>query len=414
MARAGLRRSSGSGTPLATVAVVAPGPRHHGLYALFFALFWIPPGATFPFFYPLLADRGLQPAQLGLIAALLPVGGLIAQPAVGWLCDRTGRGRLILCLLTLTSAALLPLFALARGLGQEMAVGAAYALFNAPLAPLGDALTIAYLREAGGEYGRLRCWGSFSFALAGIAAGLALRAHLLSLAWLYAGGAALSVLPALTALRFPVEVHGLRRRRTPLRELFAARPFLRFLLLATVALLAFNANGTYLSVYLGRLGGGALWQGAAWALAALVEVPFFFSLGALRARIGARHTLVLACACEVLALACIALAQGPSLVLLGMGLQGPAFALFYGAAVPVADALVPAGLRASGQSLLWTTCYGVGAIAGNGLAAVGTSALGIQGMYRGLTLFALVATAVFALGTRTLCLTPAADPAAHA
>ena len=388
----------------------ASGRRRHGIYALYYALFWIGPGATFPFFYPLLVARGLHAGELGIIAAVFSLAALVAQPVTGWLCDRTGRARWILFALSLVSAALLPLFARAHGMVQETALAAVYSLANAPLGPLADALAVAYLREAGGEYGRLRSWGSLTFAVAGVAAGLALRAHVVDRTWLYTAGAACSVLPAVTALAFPVEVHGLSRGRSSLRQMLRARRFLLFLLLSTLALLAFNANGTYLSVYLTRLGGGSLAQGLAWAVPALIEVPLFFGLDALRERLGLRATLVLSVACEVSALTLIGLARGPALALVGMALQGPAFAIFYGAAVPAVDTLVPAGLRASGQSLLWMSCFAVGSIVANGLAGIGAVRLGLRGMYRGLAAFALVSAVVFAVGTRGIW--AAADAAA--
>jgi PPP family 3-phenylpropionic acid transporter len=379
----------------------APAPeRRRARYALYYGLYWITPGATFPFFYPLLASRGLDPAELGAIAAVFSIAALVAQPVAGWLCDRTARARHILSGLSLASAALLPLFALAHGMRQETAVAAVYALFNAPLAPLADALTIAYLREAGGAYGRLRSWGSLTFAVAGVVAGWALRTHQINRTGLYLVGAACALPAALTPLTFPVEVHGLRRGRTTAGELLRARRFLLFLLLSTMALLAFNANGTYLSVYLGRLGGGPLDQGLAWAIPALLEVPLFFNLDALRRRFGLRRTLTASLACEVAALSLIGGASSPLLALTGMALQGPAFAIFYGAAVPAVDGLVPEGMRASGQSLFWTFAFGVGSIVANAGAGLLSVPLGLGGMYRVLAAFALVSAMAFALGTK--------------
>ncbi len=378
----------------------APGARPVAdhLYALFHLAFWIGPGAFYPFLFPLLTARGVSAPELGLIAAVNPLCALAAQPAVGWLCDRSGRARVVLALLTLVSAALLPLFAIVHGFRLELAVAAAFALVNAPLAPLGDALTVAYLGPRSSHYGRLRLWGSLSFAVAGTVAGFAIRQHLVDMRTDSALAAVCLLPPALLALRFPVEVavRGAGARRPDLRALLHARPFLWFLALATLNMLALNAQGTYYSVYVQRLGGGALAQGLGWALPALLEVPFFLWARRIEERLGIRRTLLAAFAAEVVTLVLIALARGPALAVAGMTVQGPAFALFYGAAVPAVDRLVPSGWRASGQSLLWASCFGIGAVAANLGGSAVAATLGLRALYPVLALFALGAALLFA------------------
>ena len=93
------------------------------------------PASSFPFLYPLLVRHGVAVPQLGVVAAALPLCALVAQPAVGWLCDRTGRARGILGLLTLLSALVLPLFSAVRGFTAELGVAVAFSVVNAPLAP---------------------------------------------------------------------------------------------------------------------------------------------------------------------------------------------------------------------------------------------------------------------------------------
>lgn len=162
----------------ATLArAIGAGPRRADtLYAVYHGAFWLAPGIFFPFLYPLLARHGVALPQLGVVAAALPLCALVAQPAVGWLCDWTGRARGILGLLTLLSALVLPLFSAVRGFTAELGVAVAFSVVNAPLAPLGDALTVSYLGPRSQQHGRLRLWGSLAFALAGIGAGLTMGA----------------------------------------------------------------------------------------------------------------------------------------------------------------------------------------------------------------------------------------------
>ena len=245
-----------------------------GLCAWYQGLLWTAAGVWWPFLFPLIARRGVGFARLGLLVAVWPATALLAQPLAGWLCDRSGRTRVVQCLLSLGAAAVLPLFGIVSGLAPELAVVVAFALLNAPSVPLADALTVAQLQRVGGDYGGVRLWGSGGFAVAGIAAGLAVHLRWIQPSGLLVVGAVLTVPVALLALAFPADVRGLAPR-TPAGAVLQARPLLTLLGLFALVLVPMNAHSTYFSLYLAHLGGGAIFQGAGWALPALVEVPFF-------------------------------------------------------------------------------------------------------------------------------------------
>lgn len=373
-----------------------PGTPRASLYALYHFLLWGASGIWWPFIFPFMAQRGVPFGQLGLLVAAWPVCAMVAQPLFGWLGDRTKRARWIQCLLTLAVAALIPAFGLVSGFRGELGVSLAFAFCNAPVGPLADALTVAYVREAGGDYGRLRLWGSLSFALAGLAAGWAVARGLVSLAGLLRIGALLTVPAALLPLAFPVELHSGPRARTDLRQLTRARPLLWLLGLCALNVIPMNAHSTYFSLYLTRLGGTAASQGAGWALPAFAEVPFFLWGSAIERRLGMRRTLFLGFTCLTASLSVIALAHSPQVAVAGAVLQGPAFGLFYGAAVPAVDRLAPAGLRASGQSLLWAACFGLGSVTANLGAGWGAASLGAQGLFRALAAFSWMALGLYA------------------
>ncbi len=373
------------------------GPRpRHGLYALYHFSLWGAAGLWWPFVFPLLAARGVPFARLGLLVAVWPVCALIAQPLAGWLCDRTHRARLVQSLLTFAVAGVLPFFGVAQGFRGELAVSVAFAFLNAPVGPLGDALTVAYLHQAGGDYGRLRLWGSLSFAVAGLAGGWALAHGLLSTPAIFRLAALLTLPSAVLPLAFPVEIQPRKHTRPSLRDLRAARPLLWFLAICAINIVPMNAHSTYFSLYLARLGGTPAHQGAGWSLPAFAEVPFFLWGAGARDRLGMRRTLILAFGCLAASLVGIAAAPGPGLAVAAAVLQGPAFALFYGAAVPAVDGLAPDGWRASGQSLLWAACFGAGSVVANLGAGWAAAALGVKGLYRVLAAASLVAAAVCA------------------
>ena len=73
-------------------------------------LFWFVYFASLGIFYPyfslyLRENAGLTGTQVGLILAISPLVGMIAQPFWGQLADRTGKRGRLLALLTLATAA---------------------------------------------------------------------------------------------------------------------------------------------------------------------------------------------------------------------------------------------------------------------------------------------------------------------
>ena len=63
-----------------------------------------------------------------------------------------------------------------RGLWPLLALNLLAGMAQSALLPLGDAVTLAAVRERGLDYGRIRVWGSLSFILASIGGGAALAA----------------------------------------------------------------------------------------------------------------------------------------------------------------------------------------------------------------------------------------------
>lgn len=133
-------------------------------------------GVQLPFWPVWLAGHGLDPQQIAGVFAAAIWAKVVATPAIGALADRIGRCRAVMAALAgiacLAYAALWPV----RGLWPLLALNLVAGVAQSALLPLGDALTLAAVRERGLDYGRIRVWGSLSFILASIGGGAALAA----------------------------------------------------------------------------------------------------------------------------------------------------------------------------------------------------------------------------------------------
>src|SRR5215212_3294838 len=147
-----------------------PAPR----LALFNAAAFLVIGVQLPFWPVWLAGRGLDPQQIAAIFAAAIWAKVVATPAIGALADRVGHRRAVMAGLAgiawLAYAALWPV----RGLWPLLALNLLGGVAQSALLPLGDAVTLAAVRERGLDYGRIRVWGSLSFILASVGGGVAL------------------------------------------------------------------------------------------------------------------------------------------------------------------------------------------------------------------------------------------------
>ena len=122
-------------------------------------------GAVFPYQSLYLRENaGLTGAEVGLVLAVRPLVGMLAQPFWGQLADRTGSRSRVLGTLALASAATYAVFPLADGFAALLFAMAASALFSTSVLPLGTSVTLAALgAEASRRFGQVRVFGTLGF-----------------------------------------------------------------------------------------------------------------------------------------------------------------------------------------------------------------------------------------------------------
>lgn len=155
-------------------------PRYLQAFAGFYFWYFAFVGIASPHLPPYLASLGFSAWELGVLMSLQPASRLLAPYVWAAWADKTGAHyRLILFGSALSAAALL--FFL---LGETF-IFAALALawsqfFWAAILPLSEQKAQQYCRF-GGDYSRLRAWGSYGFLLVSVASGVWIEAF--GLAW---------------------------------------------------------------------------------------------------------------------------------------------------------------------------------------------------------------------------------------
>ncbi|WP_437722756.1 MFS transporter [Sorangium sp. So ce861] len=151
-----------------------PSPRAIALY--YFGIFAVL-GVYLPLFPSWLEGRGARGLAMGAIAATLPAMGLVAPPVFGLIADALGVRVWLIRAACAGALAVFALLALSSALGVSLGFGGlfaaalAFAFFRAPMFTMADVVAIETSLTSGIAYGRLRLWGSISFALMAIASG---------------------------------------------------------------------------------------------------------------------------------------------------------------------------------------------------------------------------------------------------
>jgi PPP family 3-phenylpropionic acid transporter len=97
----------------------------------------------------------------------------------------------------------------------------------------------------------------------------------------------------------------------------------------------------------------------------LCELPFFYFSAPIIRRFGIRTTLLITVFATALRLFLYTLVRDPQTAIAIEVLHGVSWSLFWVVCVETVNKLVPGNWRATGQSLLYASYFGIGAIAGN-------------------------------------------------
>jgi PPP family 3-phenylpropionic acid transporter len=339
-------------------------------------------GIFFPYFSLYLRENaGLSGTELGIILAVSPLVGMVAQPLWGQVADRTGaRGR-VLAFLTLATALGYAGLGLAEGFWHILIAVAALAAVGTAIFPLMNSVSLALLREQGRHaFGRVRVWGTIGYFVVvlvfpwllqwyqpnGVARSPVRTVSEPALGFMFPITAFLVLASAAIAFFLPqTGAVALRAERGDWRELMHNRAFLRFLLFALTAHFLMHGPMWLFPLFVRSRGGDLDTIRAMWILMLTFEVPLVLLTGSGLKRLGARGLLAVgvfvgglrwslsAAVSDSLLLFAIQMLHGVTVV--GVNLGSPIYL----------DAIAPERLRSTAQGILSMVATGVAGIASN-------------------------------------------------
>lgn len=337
--------------------------------AVFWFLFMAGMGVIFPYQSLYFRENAaLAGAQLGLLLAVRPLVGMLAQPLWGQLADRTGYRSRMLALLAAGTAVGHLLLSQADSFAVLLAAMGFAALFSTAALPLGTSVSMAALgARATARFGHIRVWGTVGFAVLVVSFPLVLHRTQAArnlvrepggpsepgLELIFYVAAALSLAAACVAWRLPRSgAMTARSRRGDLRLLLRHRPYLRLLCFAFLAHLFLQGPILLFPVFIRAHGGSIDTVSRMWIPMLALEIPLILLSGATIRRIGARGLLAVGVIADGFRWLVCSLVSDLSVIYVLQLLHGVVVAgLFVGSALYV-ESVVPERLRSTGQGLL--------------------------------------------------------------
>lgn len=350
----------------------------HYASALYF-LYYGAMGALYPFLNLYYQRVGLSGTQIGLLAALPAVVNFLAASVWSALADRLGFHRGLLTLALLGVAVTGFAFSLTAQFVFLLGIALLFAVFLGPLMPLMDSAALEIAKQERTDFGRLRLWGTVGWILSAWAFGYLVDRHF---RLLFFGFAGLMTLAAVLSLFQPRPTWAWERPVWEGVRQLLGRPGVAPFLVSAFLLWVSSSGGTqFLSLYLSDIGAGGSTIGAAWAVAAVSEVPMLFFSGWWLRKMGLRGFLFLGYLVYAARWFCFSVNRVPGLVVPLQLLQGFSFTAFLVGGVTLMGRAAPRGLEATAQALFSGTAMGLGGFAGSLLGGYLYQTQGITRLY---------------------------------
>jgi len=329
---------------------------------------------------PYLMGKGFEAGRIGSVMAVGALVSIVAQPFWGYISDRRKTVKRILILLlagTLLSSA--GLFAMEELL-LIIAMYACYTFFSSPTGPLSEALCISHAQEHRKEFGRMRVWGEIGVGVSTLAVGYIIKAVGIDKLWI--------IFLAIGSLAFAAAI-GLRESKvTPapvdlkaLGRLFTQPRLLWLLLIVLVVGIPHRMNDTMLSLHLKELGAPESVIGIAWFAGTMSTIPAMLLLGRLLGRLNAIGVMTIAAAVYAVRWFIYGATDSTAVLIAAQVLHGATFPLFFLGTIHYMTTIVPAELRATGQSAFAVTFAGIGGLVGNAAGGYAIQLFGAGAAY---------------------------------
>ncbi|ULQ46431.1 MFS transporter [Flagellatimonas centrodinii] len=339
-----------------------PASRLAGFYFFYYATV----GAFMPYWAPYLEARGFSAIQMGVAFALMGLSRSIMPVVWGIWADISERRIAVVRGSAAVSLVLFLSIPFVDGLWWIAALMLAYSLFWHALLPQFEVVALNHLARTGGDYSRVRLWGSVGFVFAVLSLGPLLdQFGMLPLPFLVG---TMWVGMVVTAWQVPDAqmVHGGDHVPGAIWAVLRRPEVLALLGVCLASQMSFAPYYNFFTLFLERHGYSRGVAGVLWALGVTAEIGLFWVMRPVIQRVGARRLMLAALATTALRWAVIGVAVDSWLLLvLAQISHALTFGAYHAVAVHYIQRMFPSRLQGRGQAIYNAVAYGVGGSIGS-------------------------------------------------
>lgn len=320
-------------------------------------------GVLGPFLPVWLADRSLQPQEIGVIMAALSWTRVVVNPLAAHVADVTGRRKRLALLAAAGACVGFAILTGAHGFWGVLAVLTFTAACQGPVLPVGENLCLLTIRARGLEYGRLRAWGSVAFIAVVTGAGYWLEtapashiAYMLIAGWLLII-AAVWTLPDLRSPPRSTAERGFAA--APAFSLLRSRSFQLLLFASAANMSAHAALNSFSTIHWLEAGIDERLIGPLWSIGVVAEIALFWASAPIVRALGPGWLMALGAAGGVVRWIGLGLTTDFWALMAFQSLHGLTFGAAHLGAMTYLQRYVPTGQSATGQALY--SALGMGA-----------------------------------------------------
>ncbi|MEK6813237.1 MAG: MFS transporter [Nitrospirota bacterium] len=327
------------------------------LRAFYFSVF-AALGVLLPYFNLFLARRGFSAAEIGLLAAIIPVCKTIIPPFWARAADRRANRKGLALVAAAGALAAGAMLALPSGFAAMAAVLLVFAAFWTAHHPLVEVTVLESLDRSGSDYGRVRLWGSIGFIVLVVATGIAID--------LRSTDAVVPILTAILLSNLLLTFVTPRGDAPPqdggdgLRGLLADPAYRRIVIAGLLMQLSHGTYYGFFTIYLDGVGFSKSVVGLLWGTGVAAEILVMFASGWMIDRLGVRAVLGASLALAAARWALTASTLSLPLLFLAQTLHAFSFGAFHVASILHVYRIVPERLRTMGQVVYGSLSFGIG------------------------------------------------------
>lgn len=369
--------------------------RLHWRLSSFYFFYYATVGAFMPYWAPYLQARGFSAAQMGIAFALMGVMRTVVPLAWGWWADHTGRRVELIRWASLAALVTFMAIPFVDGIWWIGGLMIAYTLFWHALLPQFEVVTLNHLLKSGGDYSRVRLWGSVGFIVTVIGLGLLLDVTgMLWLPWLV-GSFWLGMAIATWAVPEPPPSHAADAPRVPLMSVLRRPEVIALLVACFCSQLSFAPYYNFFTLFLEHHDYRRSYAGVLWSIGVVAEIGLFLVIGRYIGRYGARAILLVALGTTALRwLLTASLVDSLTILIISQLLHATSFGAYHAVAVFYIQRLFPGALQGRGQAVYNAVAYGIGGSIGSLASGLLWDRVSPDSVFYAAALVALIGTVV--------------------